>query len=306
MWGAEFHNSSVDEEFVSDYEEFKFYEVTAEELELLFDINNDEFANENTLAVMSNEAQIAKSVPKRKLSSQDLQLSTTSTVMVNKAQKCATDESAPSQDGNGPNSSNLNTGTTVDFALHYSKKEKAGKHSDDQIAGFSYLVVEAFNSGDLKKVNELIDSFCTEDFTLRTPFSTTDFCGRHHYREIMAAILADRPDTVYTVKYSKLLREKTSHGRYLAVKVEFSQTRCGFTSDKLDKLDEIYRPEVLKALKADLTIEEKQRTFVDHKIPYIAKGLKWFRYSVSDSNELFECSITRKFTMVEPFILKEE
>jgi hypothetical protein len=134
-------------------------------------------------------------------------------------------------------------------------------------------------------------------------------------KDVYAAILEDCPDTVYTIKYSKLLRDKRTEEKFLAVKLHFRQTRCLYTKKDggrkkiTDKLlgDNRDNPELLKTLKADLGVDECQRYLEERSRPYTAEGFEWHRYSLGiRRNEIKECSFTRKFVAVEPFVLSAD
>ena len=183
------------------------------------------------------------------------------------------------------------------------------RFSNDDIIGVVHKLVTAFNCGNLERLNAIVNKYFNPRFLLRSTFSARSFTGRDHMKDVYAAILQDCPDTVYTIKYAKLLRDKRTEEKFLAVKLHFTQTRCLYTKDGKKITDKLLRdnrdnPELLKTLKADLGVDECQRYLEERSHPYTAEGFEWHRYSLGiRRNEIKECSFTRKFIAVEPFVL---
>ena len=209
--------------------------------------------------------------------------------------RCATHEKIVERDsGNNCTQSEVKSITTMN-----PNPLSPRRFSDESIIDYARRVAAAFNIGDLDRLNSLIDEHMIEGFLIRTPFAPDPLVGRNHFKDICAAVMTDRPDTVYSVSYSKIVRDKKSRERYLAVKFEFVQTRCSFLTDKLDKMDEHYVS--MPELHPHDQLELKQREFVRSKTPYKAMGCKWLRYTLNDDNEMIECNFATKLTSVEAF-----
>jgi hypothetical protein len=192
-------------------------------------------------------------------------------------------------------------GVNEEEQLAKKRRPSPPRYTTDEILEYPYKQIELFNAGNLNGLFKLIDQHFVVDCQIDTPFSSQSMVGRDVFKDMHVAILEDRPDTVYTVKYTKLVRNKVTEERFLIAKMEFHQTRASYQHDVLDKLDEVYRPEELNQLKADPTVEERQRYFVDRKIPYSASGYKWLRFKLNELNEICGVHISRKFLSVEEF-----
>jgi hypothetical protein len=172
-------------------------------------------------------------------------------------------------------------------------------HTDQDIISFAIDLHKAFNCGNMDIVNSLIDQFCVPGFVFRTSFSDNDRIGRDNYKNLFSALLQDHPDRLHTMKYSKLVRDKQSQGRYLAVKVSYEGTKCTFARNELDLLLEQHRPDVLQAIGADESIALRMQRFERTRTPYTYSGVTWMRYALTDDNMLSEVMLTRKLTSCE-------
>jgi hypothetical protein len=172
-------------------------------------------------------------------------------------------------------------------------------HTDQDIISFAIDLHKAFNCGNMDIVNCLIDQFCVPGFVFRTSFSDNDRIGRDNYKSLFSALLQDHPDRLHTMKYSKLVRDKQSQGRYLAVKVSYEGTKCTFARNELDLLLEQHRPDVLQAIGADESIALRMQRFERTRTPYTYSGVTWMRYALTDDNMLSEVMLTRKLTSCE-------
>jgi hypothetical protein len=166
--------------------------------------------------------------------------------------------------------------------------------NDDEIKAFPQKLATAFNSGRLTTMDKLIDKYFISDASLRTPYLAHDLVGNHHFKQLFSSILVDRPDAIHTIKYAKIVVESSTCERYLAVKLEFQATKC-FAVETVEKLREIFNPEMLMEQVGHEAIEKALRLFDDTKTPYRAVGDTWFRYHLNSDNRITHCAMTRKF-----------
>jgi hypothetical protein len=199
-------------------------------------------------------------------------------------------------------SSHADTGAQE--ALLASSSSTKPVFTDSEIIDFPKKLHEVFNSGDLDKLNKLVDDYFTDDFVLRTPYMARELVGRRHFKELFSSILIDRPDTIHVLRYVKLVADRGSREHYLATRVGFQGTRC-FGSGGMEKPNELLDPELLTELVTERDIERALHIFEAREVSYKIVGETGFRYNLTEENHIIECIVNHQIKSVRAIQLSD-